>query len=546
MPAARMTNVLSTDKRTQVIALGRLGWSLRRIEEATGVRRETASGYLKAAGIAVRPSRGSGRPAKPAIEVSTDPVARLPAKPAIEGEVSTDSPVVDAVVSVAVPDRSPVTSACEPYREIIVGALDLGRNAMAIWQDLVDGHGFPAQYASVMRFVRQLRGTPGREAHAIIHTAPGEEGQVDYGQGPMVRDPKTRKYRRTRLFFFTLGYSRKSVRLLVFRSSTRTWAELHERTFRRLGGAPNVTILDNLKEGVLHPDIYDPTLNPLYRDVLAHYGVTALPCRVRDPDRKGKVESGVGHAQATPLKGLRFDDLAAAQQYLDHWETRWADTRIHGTTKRQVAAMFAEERPHLRPLPPTPFRYYAFGKRTVHLDGCVEVVSAYYRVPPDRVGTELLVEWDERTVRILDPDTNALLREHERQHPGQYREEPEDRPRRTPPGTLQLLARAAVIGPHVGALATALHAEDPLRAVRRIQGLLALGRKYGATPVDAACAVALDLGPSYQFVRRYLERHPPTPITLCQVNPLIRQLTLYRDLLEGRAPREGDDDDATS
>ena len=94
-------------------------------------------------------------------------------------------------------------------------------------------------------------------------------------------------------------------------------------------------------------------------------------------------------------------------------------------------------------------------------------------------------------------------------------------------------------------LATTLHADDPLRAVRRIQGLLALARKYGPAPVDRACAVALDFaGPSYQVVRRYLERHPPAPLTLRQVDPLIRQLTLYRDLLQGRAPQEGDDDDA--
>jgi transposase len=539
-----MTNVLSNEKRAQVIGLGRLGWSLRRIEEATGVRRETASAYLKAAGITIRPPRRWGYGAKPAKEVSTDSPAAGDI-PTAAVAVSTD--VAPGTTEAPVqPGRSPTTSACEPYRELITAALTHGRNAMAIWQDLVDGHGFSARYASVMRFVRQLRGAAPPEACAIIQTAPGEEGQVDYGQGPMVRDPHTHKYRRTRLFVFTLGYSRKSVRLLTFRSSARIWAELHERAFRRLGCCPAVVILDNLKEGVRRPDIYDPTLNPLFRDVLAHYGVTALPCRVRDADRKGKVESGVGHAQRTPLKGLRFETLAAAQAYLDHWETHWADTRIHGTTKRQVAAMFAEERPHLRPLPPTPFRYYAYGTRTVHLDGCVEVAHAYYRVPPGRIGERVFVAWDERTVRILELLTNALLREHERQHPGGYREDPDDRPPRTPPTTLKLLARAATVGTHVGDLATALHTDDPLRAVRRIQGLLALARKHGAAPVDAACAVALDLGPTYQFVRRYLERHPPVPLTLRQVDPLIRQLTHYRDLLQGRAPHEGDDDDATS
>ena len=110
-------------------------------------------------------------------------------------------------------------------------------------------------------------------------------------------------------------------------------------------------VLDNLKEGVLEPEIYDPVLNPLFRDLLRHYGVVALPARVGHPDRKGKVESGVGHAQKTPLKGLRIETLAEAQAYLDRWEERWADTRIHGTTKRQVAAMFAEEKPLLHALP---------------------------------------------------------------------------------------------------------------------------------------------------------------------------------------------------
>ena len=541
-PAAGMANVLSAEKRQQVIALGRLGWSLRRIEEATGVRRETASAYLRVAGVVVRPPGRWGQPPKPAIEVSTDSGAGPAANPANGVEVSTDSP---AAPTLPRPGRSPAASACEPYRELIAAALARGRNAMAIWQDLVDGQGFPAGYASVMRFARQLRGAAAPEAHAVIQTAPGEEGQVDYGEGPMVRHPATGKYRRTRLFLLTLGYSRKSVRLLTWQSSTRIWAELHERAFARLGGAPAVIVLDNLREGVLRPDVYEPTLNPLYRDVLAHYGVTALPCRVGDPDRKGKVESGIGHTQRTPLKGLRFERLPDAQVYLDHWEARWADTRIHGTTKRQVAAMFAEERPHLCPLPPTPFRYYAFGTRTVHPDGCVEVAKAYYRVPPGRIGHDVAVQWDERVVRILAPETGALLREHERQHLGQYREHPDDRPRRTLPTTLQLLARAATIGPHVGQLATTLHTDDALRAVRRIQGLLALARKYGAAAVDAACAVALDLGPTYQFVRRYLERHPPAPLTLRQVDPLIRQLTLYRDLLQGRAPQEGDDDDAT-
>ncbi len=198
--------------------------------------------------------------------------------------------------------------------------------------------------------MRELSGSAVQLGHPTIVTAPGEEAQVDYGEGPMVRHPDTGKYRRTRLFVMTLGGSRKAVWLLTWKSSTQIWCELHEEAFRWLGGAPRVVVLDNLKEGVLEPDVHDPTLNPLYRDFLAHYGVVGLPARVRHPDRKGKVERSVGFAQYTPLKGKRFESMEAAQAHLDRWADRWADTRIHGTTKRQVAAMLAEEQPHLLPL----------------------------------------------------------------------------------------------------------------------------------------------------------------------------------------------------
>ena len=542
-----MSNVLDHDIQQQVLALGRLGWSLRRIQAATGVRRETASAYLKAAALPVRPRGGRPRAwppanapeAKPATTedpVSTDSAggarataaSKGGAKPATTPEVSTDS---SGPTGVAEPTRSPTASACEPYRDEIERALGLGRNAMAIWQDLVDDHGFPARYASVKRFVGKLRGDASPEARVVIETAPGEEGQVDYGEGPMVRHPVTRKYRRTRLFVFTLGFSRKAVRLLVWASSSRTWAELHEQALRRLGGSPRVVILDNLREGVLMPDVYDPTLNPLYRDVLAHYGVVALPCRVRDPDRKGKVESGVGHAQQTPLRGLRFETLNEAQAYLDRWETHWADTRIHGTTKRQVAEMFAEERPALRPLPVEPFRYYAYGTRTVNLDGCVEVQAAYYSAPPGWIGRMVQAQWDDLYVRLVEIGTGRLLREHVRTRRGYHRIADADRPPRTPKTTIALLAAAHTAGRTIGQLCEQIHHGDGPAGIRRILGILALARKYGAPLVEDAAQAALDVGvPTYRFVRRYLERRPP--VTLRQIDPLIRQLTLYRDLID--------------
>src|SRR5256886_2510190 len=417
-----MANVLSDEKRQQVLALGRLKWPLRRIEEATGVRRETASAYLKAAGIAIRAPRRRWPPPKPASEVSTDPRARPPSLAELPAWPPPNN-------------RAPTASACAPYRQLIELGLSRGRNAMAVWPDLV-------------------------------------------------------------------------------------------------GGPVDVVVLDNLKEGVLTPDVYDPTLNPLSRDVLAHDGVVALPCRVGAPDRKGKVESAIGQTQSTPLKGLRFASLEEAQAYLDRWEARWADTRIHGTTKRQVAAMFTEEQPHLRPLPLEPFRYYHYGTRTVHLDGCVEVAGAYYAPPPGWLGRAVAVQWDDRHVRLLDPTTGALLREHRRQTRGRHAIHSDDQPPRTPPTTLTLLARAARAGDPIRTLCAAIHRRDGERGVRRILGVLALVKKHGAAVVTDACAAAVELGVAdYRFVRRYLERQPPAARTLRHVDPLIRELTHYRDVI---------------
>ena len=184
---------MSEEKRQQVLALGRLGWPLRRIQQETGIRRETASAYLKAAGVAVRAPGGWGkRPpsAKPANEASTDFGADLAASAAASDTTPEpdsalpDSKPANEASTDSVPDRSATASVCEPYRDFIELSLSKGRNAKAIYQDLVDDHGFTERYSSVKRFVRHCRGAQALEARAVILTPPGE----DYGEsGVMVR-----------------------------------------------------------------------------------------------------------------------------------------------------------------------------------------------------------------------------------------------------------------------------------------------------------------------------------------------------------------------
>lgn len=139
-------------------------------------------------------------------------------------------------------------------------------------------------------------------------------------------------------------------------------------------------------------------------------------------------------------------------------------------------------------------------------------------------------------MRIIAPNTGQLLREHLRTRRGWYQIHDEDRPARTPTSTLALLARATSAGPHIGTVCTHIHQHDGVPGVRRILGVLALAKQHGPAVVDDAAKAALEIGvPTYRFLRKYVERRPSVPLTLRQVDPLIRQLTLYRDLIDRKA-----------
>ena len=178
-----------------------------------------------------------------------------------------------------------------------------------------------------------------------------------------------------------------------------------------------------------------------------------------------------------------------------------------------------------------PFRYYAYGVRTVHLDGHIEVEGAYYCAPPGMIGRTLAVQWDGRRVRLLDARTKQLLIEYETQGRGRYRTPDEYRPPRTPATTLQLLAWCRQAGKQIGTLCQEIHRENGETGVKRILGVRALIRTYGVRTVEDACSAALELGaPTYRFVKHYLKRRAQQPqIALRQIDPLIRELTHYRD-----------------
>ena len=255
-------------RKGAVITLLQNGVSQREISSKTGVDRKTIRKIAQE--LTADPPPDPPKSPTPATGSTAGTVQNPPPRP----------PGIDPGMG-----YTPSPSACEPHRDWIEEQVRLGRNATAIYQELVDAHGFVHGYNSVKRFCRRLRTTEPRQFDRL-EFLPGEEAQVDYGEGALTRYGPSGRYRRPRLFVMTLRYSRRSFRKVVWKSSAETWARLHEEAFHYFGGCPQYCVLDKLKEGWITPDLYEPELNRLYAEMLSHYGVVADPARIRDPNRK--------------------------------------------------------------------------------------------------------------------------------------------------------------------------------------------------------------------------------------------------------------------
>lgn len=505
-------NVLTQQKHSAVVVLLERGISQHEIQRKTGVDRKTVRKIAQS--LVDGPSNSPMATGSPPGGIQNPP----PRPPAI------------------------AQSACEIHREWIEAQRRLGRNAMAIYQDLVDHRGFTHGYNSVKRFCRALREHEPAQFDRL-EFLPGEEAQVDYGEGALTL--YNGKYRRPRLFVMTLRYSRYSFRKTVWQSSSEVWSRLHEEAFRYFGGCVQYIVLDNLKEGVIKPDLYEPELNRVYSAMLSHYGVVADTARVADPNRKGTVESAIQHTQSTALKGRHFDSIEEQNEFLAHWEKNWAAKRIHGRTKRQVEEMFQEEKAHLRPLPLEGFRYFTEGVRTVQDDTTVQVSSSWYAARPAAIGSQVLVRIYEHEIEIRDLNSLALIRCHRRIAKGKVELPDDERVFNPSRETHRILARAQTIGPQAEALCQGLFDRQGRVAHRHLWGIVQLARRYPNWLVEQACATAQGRGIStYKAIRALVEQnlsqlaqshepnHPPsqTPTsTLTQDHDLIRDASVYGD-----------------
>ena len=536
-----MANRIKMVKKELMFSLFSHNWSNRKIHNSMGLHRVTISRYRKEWLRLQREKESSNRTCQRTSSPGNSLDDMVQSVPLFENEVPTDR-----VVHFQVPTDPKLTdtrniskSKVALYHDEIKRKLQNGQHARSIYQDLVCERQYSGGYDSVKRYIRKLRNkTP--NLYARIETPPGEESQVDFGEGAPTL--KNGKYRRPWLFVMTLSNSRKSYQECVWGQDVETFIHCHENAFAFFGGVTRIVKHDNLKSAVLKAHLYEAEMNPNYLAFADHYGFIPIPCKVRTPEHKGKVESNIKYVQNNALKGKRFDSLEEQNHYLRGWNKTWASTRIHGTTKRQVNLMFCEEQPALKALPSDPFHFFKIGSRKVSFtDSHIEVRGAYYPVPPQFMGKRVQVHYNTRWIKIfyrgeLIQYLSAI--EKGRFHPNRSCLPP-NKDWQKDNYLRYLFTRCSTIGPSALEWAKLAEQHRQERAYRSIQGIVALSGKYAFSIINAACQRCIEHNAfSYHLVKQLaevirIEKQVQREINFTQESEYIRSPKVYQKLIAG-------------
>lgn len=374
-----------------------------------------------------------------------------------------------------------------------------GAGPRAIYDRLrLEHEDFTGTLSAVKRACVRLRLERGVRAEDVaihVETAPGEVAQVDFGYAGELFDPVEGRERRAWFFVMVLGHSRHMYTRIVFDQRTETWLRLHVEAFEDFGGVPATIVPDNLKAAVIRAafGVDDEVgLNRSYRELARHCGFRVDPTPPRDPDKKGKVESGVKYVKNNFFKARREErDVSVLAPQLERWRLEIAGMRVHGTTQRRPLEVFeAVERQTLRPLPSRRFEPVVWKRATVHRDVHVVFDRAYYSAPWRLVGRDVFVRAAGRTVMIFVDDVRVAT--HERAAPGQWRtldeHLPEGRSDYRQRSRTYWEERADAIGPEVGAYVREIFESDEvLHQLRVVQSVV---RHLEGFPPERARAAA--------------------------------------------------------
>jgi transposase len=402
---------------------------------------------------------------------------------------------------------SSTISSVEPHREVVACWLAAGVQGRAIHAALKREHAFTGSYSAVVRMLRQLRGEIPPQVTVRLSFAPGEAAQVDFGAGPVLLHPDGQP-RRTWAFVMTLAHSRHQYVEFVWDQSSATWLGCHRRAFEWFDGVPERVIIDNAKCAIVKACSHDPLVQRAYAECAEGYGFKIDACPPHDPQKKGIVESGVKYLKGNFLPTRTFRDLADLNAQARQWVMHEAGTRVHGSTREQPLVLYGLEKPLLRPLPGVAPDLGTWHRVVLHRDCHVQFDRAYYSAPFALAGKTLWLRASDTVVALYE-DYRHLATHGRAQRAGQRVTLSEH----MPPQARAFFERdrhwcdtqAQAVGVRCAELVARLLSDRIAERLRAAQGVLALGKRYGAARLESACerALAHD-SPHYRTVKTIL------------------------------------------
>ena len=425
------------------------------------------------------------------------------------------------------PRRPPQNlSTVEPFREQLLAWHAQGIRVSTMHRALVRNHAYTGSVHALYRFLeREGQSTP--QATVILEFAVGESAQVDFGQGPVITDRGTGEITKTWVFVMTLAWSRHQYAEIVPDQKVETWLACHRHAFEWFNGCPLAVRIDNPKCAITRACYYEPEVQRAYGQLALGYSFRIDPCPVRDPKKKGRVESGVKFIKSSFVPLREFHSLQHANEQLRVWIVDEAGNRIHGTTREPPLRLFTQtEQAMLQPLPGIAPECPAWAKAKLHGNCHVQFEHGYYSAPFQLVGQQLWLEIAPSAVRIYRD--HELVAVHPRLFKPGAKSTVQDH---LPPDAVAFLmrdpqwclAQATLVGPACRALVQTLFSNRIVDHLRAAQGLLRLGETFGPKRLEAACARALNFGaPTYRSVKQILKDgfdQQPELVELAELEP---------------------------
>lgn len=406
----------------------------------------------------------------------------------------TISKVIESLKQGKLPEKQPHPNKLSSYNEQILEWLEKNLSGVRI-HELLKEQGVSVSYSSVKTYLAKLKA----RVNLCIRFSceAGEESQVDFGYVGRLPDA-TGKLRKAWVFNMRLSYSRLDFYQVVFDQKVETFIQCHMAAFRYFGGVPKVVKIDNLKAAILEAHFYQPVYQALYKQFATHYGFQILPCRVKQPQEKGKVESGIKYVKTNFFAGRHFTSEQDHQVALSNWLEYKANARIHGTTRKVPRDFFElEEKAVLKALPQTAYRQPQVGEREVYRDCHVYIDYNYYSVPYEYVGKTVTFEADESLIRIFYQG-QSLAVHPKKSNRGEFSTEESHYPTYKCVFSTANRQRYAMkmleMGEHAQALFEVLIKEQPYHWLQTVKGILSLRKRFDDVTINLSCRRALSYG----------------------------------------------------